>query len=347
MMNKKGFTLVELISVIIIIALISTISFQIIVKRINDSKIKLRAVQINNIIEASKKYMLEYKDIDKYHTKTICVEIETLQEKGFLEKGNIKDPTTKENFSGKVKIKYDDEKKQYTYNYTDTCVSSSNESIYETLINDSVKLEGNTDGLYETTDSYVYKGENPNNYISFNNRIWRIVSIDKETMMAKIVNLNSNQYTINENITIIDSINNDFITGSTYPDEVKKYINTNSKWNKGIIDEIDSAISIKSQEKQSVDYKTIGLLTVGDIIDASLDKNCFDSNSCNSYLNQGKFWLLNKQNNENYWYVDGIGLNNKKPISTDLFNVYHSLYLNLSTSVNNGDGTEENPYTLK
>ena len=36
------------------------------------------------------------------------------------------------------------------------------------------------DGLYydDYTDSYVFKGGNPDNYISFNNEVWRIMSID-------------------------------------------------------------------------------------------------------------------------------------------------------------------------
>lgn len=39
------------------------------------------------------------------------------------------------------------------------------------------------DGLYEDTTEegrYIYKGENPNNYITFNNELWRIMSVDKD-----------------------------------------------------------------------------------------------------------------------------------------------------------------------
>ena len=38
------------------------------------------------------------------------------------------------------------------------------------------------DGLYKDqyiSDRYIYRGENPNNYVKFNGEIWRIVSVDK------------------------------------------------------------------------------------------------------------------------------------------------------------------------
>lgn len=44
------------------------------------------------------------------------------------------------------------------------------------------------DGLYEDTTEegrYIYKGESPNNYITFNNETWRIMSLDKEENTEK------------------------------------------------------------------------------------------------------------------------------------------------------------------
>ena len=51
---------------------------------------------------------------------------------------------------------------------------------YQVDITDDVVTSG--DGLYEDeyeSGRYVYKGTNPNNYIEFNDELWRIVS--KET----------------------------------------------------------------------------------------------------------------------------------------------------------------------
>lgn len=42
------------------------------------------------------------------------------------------------------------------------------------------------DGLYQSTNGYVFKGDNPNNYISLDNRLWRIISIDENNTMELV-----------------------------------------------------------------------------------------------------------------------------------------------------------------
>ena len=52
------------------------------------------------------------------------------------------------------------------------------------------KLEENVvdsdDGLYEDGNGYVFRGENPNNYITLDNKLWRIVSIDEENTIELV-----------------------------------------------------------------------------------------------------------------------------------------------------------------
>lgn len=347
-MNNKGFTLIELITVIVVIAIIAVITFQIVTDRINSSKEKAYDIQVNNIEDAAKKYMLENSSIDKNHLNTICVTIKTLQEKGYLEQGNIINPMTSENFDVEknyVKIKYDLDKNQYDYTFTDICTYTTVTPASETIItNNNIKNAG----LYETTDSYVFKGESPNNYIEFNNATWRIISIDKETMMMKIINLTDNQKVVSENGFITD-LNNDFTNGTTYSDTIKEKINNNSKWNSGVINSLESAQTLKSVEKQSNSYNTISLLTVGEYVDASLDKNCHNTKSCKSYLPQNKdYWLLNKTSDNKNWYVDKNNqLASVVPSSTHFYNVYPCLNLKVSAQISSGDGSSTDPYKLK
>ena len=109
MKNKKGFTLIELIMVIVVIGIVAMIAIQSVTKRIVDSKERAYNIEVNNIKSAAKKYMLENQKVDEYHLNTLCINISTLQNKGYLEKGNIRNPKTDEiidplkNF---VKIKY-------------------------------------------------------------------------------------------------------------------------------------------------------------------------------------------------------------------------------------------------
>ena len=52
-----------------------------------------------------------------------------------------------------------------------------------TIGGQNVAIVNDGDGLYEDKyidDRYIFKGSNPNNYVSFNGELWRIVSVDKE-----------------------------------------------------------------------------------------------------------------------------------------------------------------------
>ena len=95
-MKKKGFTLIELIMVIVIISVVAMISFQTVTKKINQSKEKAYNIQVNNFKDSAKNYMLENKPDDKYHLNTICISLEVLQNKGYLKKGELKNPKTNE-----------------------------------------------------------------------------------------------------------------------------------------------------------------------------------------------------------------------------------------------------------
>lgn len=351
MKNEKGFTLVELITVIVVIAIVAVIATRTVTNKINSSKEKAYNIQVNNIKDSAKKYMLENTDEDKYHLDTMCITIAMLQEKGYLEKGNISNPKTNKDFDvnkNYVKVKYNLESNQYEYDFTDDCTEINVVPAAETIIsNNDVKITNKADGLYETTDSYVYRGTNPNNYIKFNNGTWRIVSIDKETMMIKIVNLQGTQKQISET-ELIKDLNDDFENGTTYPQSTKDYINLNSKWNSGSISELDTSTILKSVEKQSNSFNTISLLTVGEYVDASLNKNCYSTNSCSSYLStNSNYWLLNNTSDNKNWYVTSENKLAYATQSTQLYNVYPCLYLTLNSSIASGNGTAAEPYELQ
>ena len=351
MKNKKGFTLIELIMVIVVIGIVVMIAIQSVTKRIVDSKERAYNIEVNNIKSAAKKYMLENQKVDEYHLNTLCINISTLQNKGYLEKGNIRNPKTDEiidplkNF---VKIKYNFENNQYEYTFTDECTSKEIVPASKTVINGNIiKINIKDDGLYELNDSYVFRGNKPNNYIKFNNIIWRIVSIDKENLMMKIVNLNDNQKTITQN-SIIKDLNDDFSTGTTYSETIKEFINTNSKWNSGNVNSVQSSLSLKSIEKQTNSYNTIGLLTVGEYVDASVVKNCHLTNNCISYLSTSKNqWLLNNTADNKNWYVDTNNQLLNVVQNSQLFNVYPSIYLKTNVIISEGTGTEQDPYIIE
>ena len=102
-LNRKGYTLIELLAVILIISLIITLSIFGIIKAINSSKEKATTLSEKSIKEAAETYATEKnddssywldttdKDITDKENKYFCVTIEELMNKGLLDKkANIK-----------------------------------------------------------------------------------------------------------------------------------------------------------------------------------------------------------------------------------------------------------------
>ena len=73
------------------------------------------------------------------------------------------------------------------------------------------KVTTSGDGLYkDTTESgrYIYRGANPNNYITFNNEIWRIISIESDNTLKIIQSYEETRIAYDEaNIRISDYCN--------------------------------------------------------------------------------------------------------------------------------------------
>jgi prepilin-type N-terminal cleavage/methylation domain-containing protein/uncharacterized repeat protein (TIGR02543 family) len=89
-LNRKGYTLIELLAVILIISLIITLS---IIKAINSSKEKAATLSEKSIKEAAETYATEKNDDNNYwlditdkENKYFCITIEELMNKGLLDK---------------------------------------------------------------------------------------------------------------------------------------------------------------------------------------------------------------------------------------------------------------------
>ena len=79
-MKRKGFTLMELLAVIAVLAIISTIASTLVIKYINSSKRNLLQTQKNEIIQAAKDWSLKNTDkLDKYHLNNTYISIDTLK----------------------------------------------------------------------------------------------------------------------------------------------------------------------------------------------------------------------------------------------------------------------------
>lgn len=115
---NKGFTLVELLGVIVILAVLSTLIVVSVGGTIKKSKNQLSEVQIDNIIEAAKTYYLKegmnVDDLNENDTQS-CVSVKYLIDNGYIDNEEIVDLKDEESSKSSVLIVYENNKYKYKY----------------------------------------------------------------------------------------------------------------------------------------------------------------------------------------------------------------------------------------
>lgn len=132
-MKNKGFTLVEVLAVIVILGLLVAIINPTVKKLISDSESELEKEQVNTIINATKKYIVDNTDLlpEENATQPTMIDTDTLIEEGVIANETIINPKTKEELWGCVLISYNKEYNQYEYKFVENCVPIGTEYVYE------------------------------------------------------------------------------------------------------------------------------------------------------------------------------------------------------------------------
>lgn len=162
-MNKKGFTMIELIAVITILGIIALITVPVVNNSLKNAREKMFEEQKTRIIDAAKKYALENEsiirtDLDKDYTQMIT--LNQLKNDNYLEKKDIINPINDEVMSGCVLVKYTISNNKFTYNYSPSCsfsnyyANSADLYYYYTKESFSETTLGNFIG--ETDDINIY-----------------------------------------------------------------------------------------------------------------------------------------------------------------------------------------------
>lgn len=382
---KKGFTLVELLCVIIIIAVVTMIAFPLVTSYINKSKEKLYDVQVNDIESAAKKWSLENIDkLDKYHINDIYVTLEYIKHMGYLEKDEILSPKTKEIMDGCVLIKYDNTSKQYLYNYMEIeCATELDSEAYiiysyndgeidpvdvmignkktpfylDLLEKNSLKVIGETeDGLYDTGNEYVFKGNIVNNYVKYGGNTWRILSIDKSDYSMKLISVTGGTSIWSSSKTDYSEID----LKSTLEENLSKNIKILDVWANGNVSNVGMTLDdLNNALKDKTINVKAGLISIYDYVSASTNASCnanFLSTECktNNYLTAmftGKnIWTMNTDGH-NIWYINLTGDLGLQDPSTATYYTYTVIKVPInvySTNASEATGSEPNfAYELK
>lgn len=125
--NKNlGFTLVELLAVIIILGVIATIIFPAVGNIIKKSKQKTYNNQVEYILNASENWISANPKIVTTYS-TFCVKLSTLKTSGYLTNEDIINPIDDTVMDGYVQFSYNTSYNQYDKEYKTTCDYSHEE----------------------------------------------------------------------------------------------------------------------------------------------------------------------------------------------------------------------------
>lgn len=271
--------------------------------------------------------------------------------------------------SGKVIVQKSDD----TYSYTPylTCGDDYiTEALYQVITKKTVNTGA---GLYKVANSYVYRGEEVNNYVKLDNALWRIVRVTADKKIELVLNSDYNySYPWDDrynNESGYNSGNNDYSAsriksylGSIYKDndEGTYILSANDRTKlakfslcigKRTSDSTDKEGTVECSNK--VNDQKIGLLTVSDYINASLDSNCINSTSysCQNYnylVTDFDWWLATavEGSTDNVFAVDSRGVVVEESASAYM-SVRPVIYLNDTNLFKSGTGTAKKPYRIK
>ena len=182
-MKKSGFTLIELLAVIAILAIILVISIPKILDVIETSKINALKNAVKLIADSAEKKYTENEAFGEENEIT-CDSVSKLNKEDYSKCSIVFD----ENGIAKVSIvgkgKFDE---LAVINGTSISAEviqlelpeyGEAKTFIENIYNDEVLRIANDLKIDNTPDQNIrYYGSNPNNYVSFNNELWRIIGV--------------------------------------------------------------------------------------------------------------------------------------------------------------------------
>lgn len=320
------------------------------------------------MVDAAKHYYADNEDkLPKITGEIKSISTETLTENDYMK--SITEYLKNEDIACKASVNITKLNNKYRFNPLLDCGRYYKYEFITDKIKKTEKIVNEEDGLYQINEELVFKGEKIKNYVEFANTNWRIIKI-KNNKLTLIYNGEKL-----DNITWDDRYNKERQSNTGINDykvsRIKEYLNNLYKGNKlfkindkllisnssleiGKIGENDDDRNGTLSKSNILDNQYIGLITISDFMNASLDKNCtYATNlSCSNYNYltdyDYKYWMITADKNtthkvfrfDNY---DNISLKNAsssgyiRPVITI---VSDAIYVK-------GNGSAKNPYIFK
>ncbi len=356
--TKKYIMVVGIIVILIIIIGIASCAMK-------DKMLDYMTVE-DKMVAATKSYYKDNEDLMPTSGVEEVIMMDTLVNAKYI-KPFTRMLTDGANCSGEVKVKNIDGIITYTP-YLNCGSAYYSLELYKKIATEAnVVVEG--DGLYKVEDSYIYRGQNVDNFVSFADKIWRVVKItpENETVLIEFKIDNRNSYVWDDRYNADRKSNsgiNDFAVSRLKDSMLNLYETYFSDENKVKLALFDLCVANRGESQVIADGKIecstmdrdtyIGLLDIYDYMGASLDKTCTAPKdmSCQNYNYLGEanrtWWLMT--GNADYSYeaymiktsgaIEAVQCNNRAGIRP-------VIKLKSDIFLRGGSGTEENPYLVK
>ena len=162
--NKKGFTLIEIVAIIILLSIIALLTYPVINSLIGSSREDLYDKQINELVRLSNAWLAGNAiDLNAKEGFVYDLSFKELAEQGYIVEEDIKNPKTGEMLPGCMKVAYNSANLNYDISYDEECKVEAVDKtpIISLSVDDGII---NSSG-YATNDFYVkVKGFNITSY---------------------------------------------------------------------------------------------------------------------------------------------------------------------------------------
>lgn len=208
-------------------------------------------------------------------------------------------------------------------------------SYFKMQSEETIKPLKNVTYLYEAMndtgedDKYmIFKGNVVNNYVSFNNMLWRVVRVNSSGSITIMLEkpINKLFWKLGENFDILTYLNESF---KNELDLDKLTLNTICQ---------DNIINLENPTCDKIDYNYVSLLDLNSFVQTIDEGKSF-------VAPEGEIiWLENKVNDVYSWHTNGSKIGFSKDES--IYSIKPVVTLKKDILYEKGNGTKKNPYLI-
>lgn len=210
--------------------------------------------------------------------------------------------------------------------------SSDGSMLLSNYITGNSEIVYDGSGLYISSGNYIYKGDVKNNYIKFNNLLWRIIRINKDNTIEVILDDYLNMLPYSSTPVSFDK-------SDIYKYLEEKILNNLDKdmlVKENICTDMVSDLSNITCNKTESSY--IKLLDITSFLNSVKEKKSF-------LVSDDEIFWLSDYGTDKVWHTNGVNVSSSKENS--FYEIRPVIKLKNSVTFNEGDGTKEKPYIVK